>query len=215
MKLSENTRNILDNLSSINPSIIFRPGNIIWSGDSEKPTIFCRANVEETFDKQVGIYNLKKFLGVLSLFEGEPDLTFEDDSHVVISNGKQKIKYVLADQSLIKTSPAKNPNAPEPVESFGLTANDLSTTLKASSVLGLPNIEFVGNGTDVQIVARDPKNSSKDDYSVTIGKTDKTFSVSIPKVSFKLMNVDYTVYVHPDYVKLESPAVTYWLARQA
>jgi hypothetical protein len=213
MKLSQTTRTILDNFSTINPSIIIRPGNVIRLG-TPNLSLFCRATVEENFETQVGIHNLKKFLGVLSLFDDEPDLVFEE-SRIRINNGKQEISYVLSDQTLIKASPVNDPNVPEPLLSFNLTSEDLNTTMKAASVLGLPTVAFVGDGTNIRIAAKDGENTSKDAYSSIIGQSDKTFSTPLLRTSFKMMSLDYTVHVHSDYVKFESPTVTYWLPRQA
>lgn len=212
MKLSENTKTILENLSTINPSIILRPGNEIRVG-TPSLTVFCTARVDETFDKQVGIHNLKKFLGVLSLLDGEPDLTF-DDGAIKITNGKQTISYVLSDTSLIKESPSKDPNVPAPLTSFALPSSELVTTLKASSVLSLPTISFIGDGSTIRMVASDLANSSKDAYTSVLGESHHVFNVPLPRASFKMMNLDYTVHVHNDYVKFESPAITYWLPRQ-
>lgn len=212
MRLSENTKSILENLSTINPSIILRPGNEIRVG-TPGLTLFCTARVDETFERQVGIYNLKKFLGVLSLLDGEPELVFGDGS-ISISNGKQAITYVLSDQSLIKASPDHDPGVPAPITSFELPASELATTLKASSVLGLPTVAFVGDGTHVKIVARDGSNSSKDAYTSIICESSHVFDVPLPRTSFKMMNLDYTVHVHNDYAKFDHPSITYWLPRQ-
>ncbi len=212
MKLSNETKTILENLSGINPSIILREGSEIRVG-TPSLTVFCTARVSETFEKQVGIYNLKKFLGVLSLLDGEPELNF-DDGAIKITNGKQTITYVLSDQSLIKESPSKDPNVPTPITDFALASSELTTTLKAASVLAVPTISFVGDGEYIRMVASDGNNSSKDAYTSVLGETNYNFNIPLPRTSFKMMNLDYQVYVHNDYVKFDSPSITYWLPRQ-
>lgn len=213
MKLSQKTLEVLSNFSSINPSIILRPGNVIYVGTPDL-SVFAKATVQETFDRQVGIYNLKKFLGVLSLFQTEPEITLSD-THISISNDRQSMDYVLGDVSLIKASPDKDPNVPECEASFDLSWSDLSTALKAVSVIDVPNISFVGDGSAVYLVASDAKNSSKDKYRVKVGDTAVTFSCRLLKSSFKMMSGDYRVSAHSAYAKFESADATYWLPAAA
>ncbi len=64
MKLSEDTLNVLKNFSTINPSLLIKPGKTI-STVSPNKTIMAVANTEEHFNSIGGIYEVSRFLGVL------------------------------------------------------------------------------------------------------------------------------------------------------
>ena len=75
MKLSARTIQILKSFAQINPSLIFTPGNEIKTISPMK-TMVAKATIAETIPQQFAIWDLSKFLGVLSLF---------DDPEVVIN----------------------------------------------------------------------------------------------------------------------------------
>ena len=104
MKLSKTTLATLKNFSTINQSIVIKPGNILETISNVKD-IYARSSIEETFDKQVCIYDLNEFLGVVSLFE-DPDLELGDES-LTLKQGKITQKYFYADPTVV-TSPPDN-----------------------------------------------------------------------------------------------------------
>lgn len=209
MKFSTATMEVLNNAAAINPSIILREGNCIRVG-TDTLSIFLQAKIDESFDKQVGIYDLKKFLSVLSLFD-DPDVELNEKS-ITVSSGDQRIEYVLGDQNLIKSSPNKEPNVPAPECTFSVSRESLSKVLKAAAVLNVPHVSLEGDGKSIYLVAKDRKNASKDVYRDRIGDTDKTFECCVFKTSFKMIASDYEVSVHSAYAKFDNGTVTYWLA---
>jgi len=90
MRLSKETYNILKNFAAINSNILIKPGNILKTVSAGK-NIFAEAKVVEDFDVPVPIWDLNKFLGVVSMFNN-PDLEFHD-THVVITNGRSSVTY--------------------------------------------------------------------------------------------------------------------------
>ena len=68
MKLSVDTVNILKNFSLINPSIAFKAGNSL-STMSPQRSVMARADLDDHFPSDGAIYDLSRFLGVISLFE--------------------------------------------------------------------------------------------------------------------------------------------------
>src|ERR1700741_203837 len=106
MKLSERTVSLLKNFGNIYPGMLFRPGNVIATCTKARNFI-ARAKVEETFEQQFGIFDVKRFLACVSLFE-QPELTFET-SHVLISDGKRKLKYYYAEPTTFDYPPNKEP----------------------------------------------------------------------------------------------------------
>ena len=100
MKLSENTVNVLKNFSNINQNILVKEGDTLHTMSTMK-NIIGRAKIEESFDRQFGIYDLNEFLGVMSLSK-DADLVF-DESFVQVKNGKSRVKYFFSDSSILVT----------------------------------------------------------------------------------------------------------------
>ena len=98
MRLSKETLNILKNFATINSNILIKPGNTLKTISPGK-NIYAEAKVTEEFDTDVPIWDLNKFLGVVSMFNN-PDLEF-NDSHVDISNGKSAVRYYYSAPSLL------------------------------------------------------------------------------------------------------------------
>ncbi len=68
MEISENTMSILKNFSEINSNMLFKQGNALRTM-SEARNVLATAHVDQDFPQQFGIYDLKEFIGVLSLVD--------------------------------------------------------------------------------------------------------------------------------------------------
>jgi hypothetical protein len=110
MKLDQRTLQVLKNFSSINPSILFRSGNNLTTVTPTK-TIFAKAALEQEFPSQFAIYDLNRFLSVLSLFD-DPELEIGERS-VVVRAGRKKVNYVFADQNTIVAPKSDTVRFPE------------------------------------------------------------------------------------------------------
>ena len=183
MKLSQNTITVLKSFSSINPSIIFKPGNVIRTISPSK-TIFATATVDEEFETSFAIYELSKFLSVLSLFT-DPELII-NENFATIKSGQKKVNYTFASSSVIVAPPSKNIELPTIDAEFELTEDALKDVLKGASILKLPEIAFVGDGSKVTVQAIDQKNASGDNYQIDVGETGNTF-----KAIFKQENINF------------------------
>lgn len=213
MKLSQETIAILKNYSTINPSVLFKPGNTLSTMSMQK-SIFAKATIKEEVERSFGIYELNKFLGVLSMFR-EPELRFFDRFLEVFS-GKQRVRYTYADASLIVTPPEKELVFPDPEVQFDLTSEDLNAALKALSIMSLPEICINGDGQSLEVQAVNSKNPSADVYSISVGSTDKTFQSYIKTENLKFLSKDYHVSVSSKgIVKFEAPDLTYFVASEA
>jgi hypothetical protein len=216
MKLSARTIQILKNFCQINPSLVFNPGNTIAT-ISPMATIMARANIEETIPQKFAIYELSRFLGVLSLFD-DPDLEFTE-KHVVITSGKQRLKYTYADPDHIKAPPDKNiPTPADHVEKI-LSSATLQSLMKAAAVLQLPDVAFTGRDGSLYVEALDLTTKSKatgatsDNYAIVIGDTTKQFRMVVKPENIKLLNDDYTMKISSNLVlNLKGPDVEYWIS---
>ena len=166
MRLSKETFNILKNFSAINSNILIKPGNRIKTVSSGK-NIFAEANVQEDFDTEVGIWDLNKFLGVISMFNN-PDLEFHE-KYVEISNGISSVKYYYSEPTLL-TVPPKDVKMPDVMFSFDLDEKDLNEILKASSILQVSNLNIVAKDGEIKIVVSDEKDDTSNSFSVTVNE---------------------------------------------
>ncbi len=213
MKLSPKTIQILKNFSTINPSIVIKPGNVLASIAANK-TVLAKATVPDTFDRQVPIYALNRFLSALSLFQ-DPDVEFGDGA-AVIRGGKSAITYHYSDPAIILAPPEKDIKLPSVEVECLITNKAFQDVLKAMSVLGLPELAIVGDGTELTIQAIDVKNPSADAFSVGLGDTDRTFRAVFRAENIKLIDGDYQVRISSkgisQFVGVEA---TYFVAVEA
>ena len=78
MKLSNDTKDVLKNFSTINQNLLVKSGNTINTMSAMK-NIVAKATIPDTFSSEFAIYDLNEFLSALSLFKS-PDLNFGDKS---------------------------------------------------------------------------------------------------------------------------------------
>jgi hypothetical protein len=192
MNISDNTLSVLKNFSGINQNLAVKSGNKIRTISPQK-TVMAVAQVEDKFDSPFAIYDLNQFLSAISLFE-KPNFVFED-SNVVVANGKSSIRYFYADESMVMTAPERDIELPDTLVEFKLSVNDLKSTMQAASVLQAPNWSVVGNGSIIEIVVGDVKNSTSNNYRVTVGATSEEFEVVFKVDNLKMMQRDYNVAV--------------------
>lgn len=211
MKLSAETMSILQNFQSINPSIVINSNNILRT-ISPSETIFAKAIVPDTFPRKLGIYDLSKFLAILSLNKNS-DVEFLD-SHMVITQERSKVRYTYCNTDLIKTPPDdKEIVLPSVDVCFELKSDVLKEVLKAMSILGFNEICFNGDSSILSVQAINTKNESSDLFSTEIGTTDKSFSVVIESDKLKMIPGDYTVSITKDGIAhFRSEIVEYWVA---
>ena len=216
MKLSENTLNILKNFSTINSSMMFKEGNVITTVSSRK-NILAKAEVDETFERDFGIYELNRFISVLDLFE-EPEINIKETNLEISDNGGNKTRYGYADQSIITQPPEKDPNFPEAEIQFKLTHDVLQKVQRACGVMSLPEIAVVGDGETISLTALDVKNESSDTFSVTVGEADANFRMIFKTENLKLINGDYNVQISSkgiSHFKSVDTSLQYWIALES
>lgn len=190
MKISENTIAILKNFSAINPSILIRPGNLIRSKQPVVGAIGAKAVVAETFPQQFAIYDLPRFLSVVSLFK-DPDFEF-GEKQVRISSDTSRVYYVYASPDSI-VHEDRDPKLIDSGIEFEVNAATLQNVTKALQVMQLPDFALIGEAGKITLQGMKVKEKSTDRYSVDVGETDRTFNVLIKADYLKLLPNDYTV----------------------
>jgi hypothetical protein len=193
IKLSGRTLDILKNFSTINQSMVFKPGHDI-STLSHGRKILARATIEQEFENTFGIYELSKFFGAISLFK---DPTITTDKHFLnISEGTRSLRYVTAYPEDI-TAPSDDAikELPSVDVEFDLTDRMLKDALKAAGVLSQPDIVFTGDGTKVMISTQNIAKPTNESYSEDVGAFtgDNPFNFVLKVENLKLFPGDYIV----------------------
>ena len=150
--------------------------------------ILAEATVSEELPKDFGIYDLNQFLNGLGLHQS-PELDFENDGHVVIKEGKMRSKYFFADPQVIITPPDKEITLPTEDVSFELSTQQLDKLLKAAGIYQLPDLAVIGGDGVVKVVVRDKKNDTSNDFAITVGETDATFSFNFKVENLSLIHI--------------------------
>jgi hypothetical protein len=213
MKLSDKTVNILKNFSSINQSILFKEGNKLRTISVMK-NILAEAVIDEDIPKTFGVYDLNQFLNGLGLHQS-PDLDFENDSYVVIKEGRMRSKYFFADENVIVTPPEKDITLPSQDVCFELDTNQLDKLLKAASVYQLPDISAIGEAGVVKLVVRDKKNDTSNDFSIVVGETESEFVFNFKVENIKIIPGTYEVVVSRKLLASftnKNYDLSYWIA---
>lgn len=212
MKLEAKTIEILGNFCSISPSMLFKEGNVI-STVSPTKTILAKATVPNTFPKRFAVYNLSELLGAVSHVK-DNDVTFEEREFYVSSKETGKFKLQYSAEENIKVPPEKGIVLPSVDVTFKLQDKTLKDVIKGGSIVNLPEIAVVGDGTNVFLQALDVKNASSNQYSVKVGDTDKTFRIIFRVENIvKLLAGDYDVSISSKGISyFKGDNIEYWIA---
>ena len=213
MKLSDKTLSVLKNFSTINQSILFKQGSKLRTISVMK-NILAEATITEELPKDFGIYDLGQFLNGLSL-HNNPDLDFQEDNYVVIKEGRSRSKYFFADPQVIVTPPERPMSLPSEDVTFDLSTEQLDKLLKAAAIYQLPDLAVVGANGVVKIVVRDKKNDTSNDFAITVGETDKTFSFNFKVENIKILPGNYEVVVSSKLLsrfRSKNQDLTYFIA---
>jgi len=210
MKLSNNTVQVLKNFASINQNLVIKEGNEIKTMSAMK-NIVAKATVEETFPKQVAIYDLNEFLGCLSLFKS-PVLSFNNTSVTITeenSNSGDSLEYMYSDPSVV-TTPSKDINMPSEEVKFVLDDITLSKLSKSAGMIGAPDLLLENN----KLTVRDKKNDSGNCYSTNVdAQGDGTYKFYFKTENLKLIPGSYDVTVSKQNISsFKNGKTQYWIA---
>ena len=171
--------------------------------------------VPETFPTDFGIYDLNEFLGVLTLAK-DADIQFDNTSYLTADSGTTKIKYFYSDPSIL-TTPPETFNAPDCDVTFDVSSSVLSSVLKASAVMQLPDVVMKSQGSGVEVTATDLKNTSSNNYTETLDSVGSTFEFRLKADNLKMIPGDYTVQASTTagVSNWKGTEASYWIAMEA
>jgi len=219
MKLSKHTLNMLKNFSDINMSIEIKEGNILRTVSVQK-NILAQAELEDSFPQDFAIYELNRFLGAVSLFD-DPEFQFNGKS-ANIGTTRHSVDYVYCDPSMIVTPPENNITFPDPEVKFVLSQDAFSQVMKASNVLGTPEIAVEGGpapADSIRIKALDVNNDSTDTFQVVLDEhSGDKFRFVFKTENMKMVPGNYDVEISSkgiSHFTLQGQNLQYWIATES
>ena len=195
MKLSNDTKEVLKNFSTINQNLLVKNGNVIGTMSAMK-NIVAKATIPDTFSNEFAIYDLNEFLSALSLFKS-PSLDFADKSvKLNEEGGGSSLNYFFSDPSVV-TTPKTEITMPSVDVEFTFTQNAFIDIQKASAVLGVPDVVLKGTaGGDINLTVTDRKNETSNDFAIKVGdNAPSDFTYYFKVENLKLLSGDYKVEV--------------------
>ena len=216
MKLSKNTLDMLKNFSDINMSIEIKKGNLLRTVSVQK-NILAQAELEDEFPQDFAIYELNRFLGAVSLFDN-PEFQFNGKS-ANIGTSKHSVDYVYCDPSMIVTPPENNITFPDPEVKFTLSQDALSQIIKASNVLGTPEISVECESGNISVKALDVNNDSTDTFKVELEeKSEHKFRFVFKTENMKMLPGNYDVEISSkgiSHLTMQGQKLQYWIATES
>lgn len=213
MRLEQQTLAILKNFASINPSMCFKEGQKLRTISPGK-TILAQATATSELPGTFAIYDVSRFLSVLSLFES-PSIT-TSNTHLTIKDDQQTVNYTFAELTTITVPPEKTPQIANPEIEFELTAEALLRVQKAMGVLGLSEMSVVGDGQRIFLKAVDSKKPANDNFAIEVGETEHTFNMIFKAENIKMLPGSYTTWISSRGIAhFKSDLVEYWIATEA
>lgn len=208
LKLTAETLQILKVMQSINNSMAFKAGNELKT-ISASGTVIMETVVSETIPVDFNIYELNKFLSVLTLpgMKDSAELQFNDgDNFLTIVAGSAKIKYFFSPEEFVK-HPGKQIKLPKVDVTATITKETLESFEKAASVLGHKVIQFKVEDKQLSLIATDKSVDTSNDYVVEMGTIDaEDFVADIKLDNLRLVPGDYVVQL----LKLADRGISRW-----
>jgi hypothetical protein len=216
MKLSDHTVDVLKNFATINQNLVIKQGSTLTTMSAMK-NIVAKAEVEESFDKEVAIYDLNEFLASISLFSS-PVLEFNEGFVTIKEENtpKNSLKYFYSDPSVV-TSPNKTITMPSKEVSFKLNGDNLTKLKRAAGVIGAPDLVLEKKNADVFLTVKDKKNDTANTFSVDVDTVEdgSDFKFYFKVENLKVMDGDYDVDISSkniSHLASSNKDVEYWVA---
>jgi hypothetical protein len=211
MKLSNETINVLKNFSAINQSILLKEGNVLKTISPQK-TVMGIATVPDHFPRQVGIYNLSRFLAIYSLMGPDTEISF-GENFLTASHEQFNVKYLYTNPEMIISPPDTEIKMQSIDFTASLSSADLQKVLRAASAMQLPEIAFFGENGSCSLRALDSSNPLADYFEIRLGDTPDTFCLVVKAENLQIMPLDYKVHLSSKGIsKFESANVSYYIA---
>ena len=222
-KFTEEDLKILKSYSNFNSdttSMQFKSNTNFLFIRSKDLSIMSSYNMGKSINQTFSIFDLKKFINSLNLFNDVPTIDINEKyCNIIYENTKIKYmfsspmvvnKNIVADEKFISYL-SNEKEMPFDI-SFMLQSKHIREIKKSQGILKLPDIGFFGDSGKLYLKSYDKASMNGDSYSIEIGETDKNFILVLSK-TFKLIFEDdeYLVNVKSDsmLMKLASAKINY------
>lgn len=216
MNLNDRSIEVLQNFSQINPSIVFNEGDVLRTISPTK-TVIAKARLNHEVETQFAIYDLSRFLGILSTFRGfaEPTFEIEEKKLKIFADGRV-VTFTCAPTDLVVAPPQKDPAFDGSVVSMKITESNLEEVRRAIGIMDFPELTIVGEDGKIILRGTDTKNTTSDKYDVVVGETDQEFCAVFKIDNLKLISQDYDVSIYSKggagISHFKGSDVEYWVA---
>lgn len=202
MKIDRDELQALKNFTQLNDSIVINEEKF-FASIAKSGAVLGSFHHFHTFPKQFGIYDIRQFINVLSLFEN-PELDFGENI-ITISDGGAEVEYHMCDLALLKSIVvSKLPNL-DFDDHFELKSEELDKITTASSIMDFDMISISdGKLKAFNKTMRQQSNTFELDIDLT---TDK--EVVIKTENLKIPHVNYNVQVSDRVVHFQSETTKY------
>lgn len=192
ISLSKTTLSILKNFATLNSNILITQGNTI---KTITPSMNGMAEVvvEEIFPIEFGIWDLNKFLGVISLFQN-PTFQFEEKFVRIEGYGGTAVNYYYSSPNLL-TIPKKEVKMPKICAEVSLSREIFSELNRASSILQLPDLCFQTKNESIYAIVCDRNDPTSNTCEVDLKEDSegKDFNFIFKMENIKLFGGDYKI----------------------
>ena len=214
---SKNTLSILKNFSSLNSNLLIKPGDVIKTITPSKNGMAI-AKVDEKFDVEFGIWDLNKFLGVVSLFS-TPTFDFGQKSMKIKNGGNSVVNYYYSEPRLLSVH-TKDVIMPEVNVSITMTDKQFSELQKAASVMQLSDLSFTTDNGQIVAMVSDLGDPTTNTYKVVVEEkyNGTEFLFNFKMENIKILPGDYKINFAKNVVGEfvhKTISLTYWFAMEA
>ncbi len=201
MNISEKTKEVLKNFSTINSSFLIRKGKV-QSTISADDLIFVEATIPDEFPDELAIYDLPKLLSNLSLLNS-PTMEFKGNVINMTDKENFNIAYRGCDKTIIHYPDAnmgQMVSIDKPDIEFNLALNDLQKLLKVAATNTFTHLMLHNKNGKLAIKVLDLKNdtSNSGEMILDVDVPNIDFECAFKVENLKILPMNYTVKIKKD-----------------
>lgn len=192
MKLTATTIEVLKNFSTINQGIQFIPGNIQRTTSTQQ-NVLAEFKTSEEFPIECAIFDLSKFLAILTLFE-EPELDFKQQWVEITSAKNSNVsRYFYSHPRLIVTPNRKDIKIEKQIDEFDISNDTLSKLNKSAMIIGAPDLVIESDGKERTLTVCNSKIKGSNNFVVKEKVKGEKYSITLKNDNLKIIPSSYTV----------------------
>lgn len=205
---------ILQNFSTINPSLLITPTELGVISNSK--SVIAKYPFQTPFDfEPFGLYNAKDFLGILNAMS-KPTVEVQEKFVSIVGQNSDRVKYFTTASELVPKVPNMDISHPDftVIMKFNLSSDRLAVIKKMSAILKSKFIFFETDNKRIRITLGDELESSGNNYEVEISDDIKVnileSVLKIPTCDFNVLDGEYEITIVSKTVKGNTRTFTSW-----